>query len=368
MDFLTITCHSAYNYGAVLQTYGLYKYLKDCGFDGKIIDYQPNYFNKPKTNNLLKKMIRPIIRYPDFKKGKKVFGKFIDNNLILTPRMKNTDDLKNKLENARVYITGSDQVWNCSKGEVGNDDAFFLGFVNKDNDCKKVSYAASIAMNELPDNQKDRYKKLLSDFDNISVREKTGVNIINNLGITNVEQVLDPVYLLETKDWIELINHSKLIEKLKKEKYILVYGFLQQKNVYDYAEKLAKRNKCKVYNVNTLIEDYKLKTDKYFWNVTPEDFLALIYYADSVVTNSFHGLSFSIIFKKSFHLFGKNGNSSSRMFDMVDSIGLSNRIVRNDELLPNNFSYDNAEKELKSKISNSKEFLKQAFNKSEETK
>lgn len=365
MDFLTITCHSAYNYGAVLQTYGLYKYLNECGLNGKIIDYQPNYFNKPKTNNIIKKMIRPIIRYPDFKKGKKVFGKFIKNNMNLTPRMKSMDDLKTKLEFAKVYITGSDQVWNCSKGEVGNDNAFFLDFVDKDKECKKISYAASIAMNELPNNQKDRYKKLLKDFDNISVREKTGVNIIKNLGISNVVQVLDPVYLLETEEWIKLIKHSKLIEKLKKEKYILVYGFLQQKNVYTYADKLAKRNKCKIYNVNTLIEDFKLKTDKYFWNVTPEDFLALIYYANAVVTNSFHGLSFSIIFKKSFHLFGKNGNSSSRMFDMVDSIGLSNRIVRNDELLSDDFDYDNAEEELKIKIENSKEFLKQIFNKSE---
>lgn len=366
MDFLTITCHSAYNYGAVLQTYGLYKYLKDCGLEGKIINYQPSYFNKPKTKNIFKKIIRPVIRFPDFRKGKKVFGKFIEDNVYLTPIMRNMKDLENKLEPAKVYITGSDQVWNCSEGEVGRDDAFFLSFVSKKICSKKVSYAASIALNKLPDEQKDRYKKLLDDFDYISVREETGVNIIKELGINNVVQVLDPVYLLNQKDWIDLLNHSKLVNKLKQEKYILVYGFLQQENVYEYAHRLAKKNKCKIYNVNTLIEDFKLKTDKYFWNVTPEDFLALIYYADSVVTNSFHGLSFSIIFKKNFHLFGKNGNSSSRMFDMVSSIGLANRIVKDDKLLDGDINYANVDEILKIKIKKSKNFLEQVFNKSEE--
>ena len=361
MDFLTITCHSAFNYGAVLQTYGLYTYLFNCGLKGKVIDYQPKYFNKPKTTNIFKLMIRPIIRYPDFKKGKKVFGGFISNNIPLTDKMKSIEELKNNLEEAKVYITGSDQVWNCSAGEVGNDDAFFLSFVNKKENVKKISYAASIALNELPNNQVQRYKKLLSDFDNISIREKTGVKIVEDLGIDNVVQVLDPVYLLAKEDWIKLIEKSELVSKLKNENYILVYGFLQQKNVYDYAKRLAKEKNYKVFNINTLIEDFKLKTDKYFWNVKPEDFLALIYYAKDVVTNSFHGLSFSLILNKRFHLFGKNGNSSSRMFDMVDSVGLSNRIVTEDKLIEGEINYYEVNEILKEKILQSKKYLENVF-------
>ena len=359
-DFLTITCHSALNYGAVLQTYALYTYLTNCGLNGKVIDYQPNYFNKVETENILKRIIRPIVRRPDFIKGKKVFGKFLSENIILTNRVSNITDLNTNLEKAKVFITGSDQVWNCSKGGVGNDDAFFLSFV-KEKNALKISYAASIAMNELSESQKNRFKKLLADFDYISVREKTGVNLLNNIGIKNIYQVLDPVYLLTAEDWIKLINKSNLVQKLKKEKYILVYGFLQQKNVYEYAEKLAKAKNFKIYNVNTAIEDFFLKTDKYFWNVRPEDFLALIYYSQEVVTNSFHGLSFSLIFNKIFHLFGKNGNSSSRMFDMVDSVGLNNRIVKNNTLLDDSIDYNIVNEILEEKIDYSKEYLKKVF-------
>ena len=366
MDFLTITCHSAFNYGAILQTYALYKYLTNCGLTGKVIDYQPKYFNKAKTNNILKKIVRPILRYPDLKKGKKVFGNFLKENVCLTTKMKDRTDLLEHLEKSKVYITGSDQVWNCSDGGVGNDDSFFLDFVS-DKESKKVSYAASIAMSKLNSEQEERFKKLLDDFTYISVREKTAVDLLRNLGIDNVEQVVDPVYLLNENDWKELVKKSKLKKKLENERYILVYGFLQQKNVYEYARKLGKNMSLKIFNVNTMIEDYLLKTDKYFWNVAPEDFLALIYYSTEVVTNSFHGLSFSIIFQKNFHLFGKNGNSNSRMFDMARLVGLENRIIKNsNEILTNEIDYSSVKKILEKSISSSKEYINKIFKKNED--
>lgn len=362
-DFLTITCHNAYNYGAVLQTYALYTYLTELGYKGKVINYKNKNFYKAKTNNIIKKVIRPFVRMPDFVKGNKVFGKFLKDYIVLTDKMSNEKELKEKLPKSRVYITGSDQVWNCSPGEVGNDDNYFLSFVDGNN-AKKISYAASIAMESLNEQQEKRMKKLLSDFSEISVREQTAVNILNKMGYSNVNQVIDPVYLLSIDLWKKLLKKSTLIEKLKEEKYILVYGFLRQKNVYDYAKRLAKNKHCKIYNVNTLIEDFTLNTDKYFWNVSPEDFLALIYYAEDIVTNSFHGVSFSIIFNKNFHLFGKKGNSSSRMFDLVKMLGLEKRIVSEKEgLLLTETDYNEAKQKLVIKINESKEYLKNIFQK-----
>lgn len=155
---------------------------------------------------------------------------------------------------------------------------------------------------------------------------------------------------------------SKLVEKLKNEKYILVYGFLQQKNVYEYARKLGNKKNLKIFNVNTLIEDYFLDTDKYFWNVTPEDFLALIYYSQEVVTNSFHGLSFSLIFEKDFHLFGKKGNSSSRMFDMVKLINLEDRILKDSNtILDSKINYNEVKLELNKKIDESERYIEKFF-------
>lgn len=363
-DFLTITCHNAYNYGAVLQTYGLYKYLTDnLGLSGKVIDYRPKNQHKTSSNKILIKMIRPILRFPDFHKGEKIFNNFLKNNIRLTDTVSNSEEINTKIEKVKVYITGSDQVWNCSTKGVGNDDNFFLAFADGEK-VKKVSYAASIAMDELNYEQKNRFRKLLSDFTYISVREKTAVDLLKNIEIDNVEQVLDPVYLLNENDWKELVKKSKLKKKLENEKYILVYGFLQQKNVYEYAKKLGNIKNFKIFNVNTMIEDYFLKTDKYFWNVTPEDFLALIYYSEEVVTNSFHGLSFSLIFKKDFHLFGKNGSSSSRMFDMANLVGLENRIIRDDnDILLDKINYSTVDKILEKNISLSKEYLSKVFKK-----
>ena len=360
-DFFTITCHDAYNYGAVLQTYALYKYFTNLGLTGKVIDYRPLNSHKTSSKNILVILARPILRFPDFYKGRRVFRGFLNNNIELTERVKNEKEINEKLDKAKVYVTGSDQVWNCTPKGVGNDNNFFLAFVDGKK-AKKVSYAASIAMNELNEDQKERFKKLLSDYSYISVREKVAVKLLKNIGINNVERVLDPVYLLNKEEWKKLVDKSKLVEKLKNEKYILVYGFLQQKNVYEYARKLGNKKNLKIFNVNTLIEDYFLDTDKYFWNVTPEDFLALIYYSQEVVTNSFHGLSFSLIFEKDFHLFGKKGNSSSRMFDMVKLINLEDRILKDSNtILDSKINYNEVKLELNKKIDESERYIEKFF-------
>lgn len=357
-DFLTLTSHSAFNYGAVLQTYALYTYLTNLGYNGKIIDYHAEYFNRGKTNNKFKKIIRKIIRIPDNLKGRDTFGGFIKNNINLTERVENIEDLKSKLPKSKLYIVGSDQVWNCGKNECGNDDAFFLTFTNG----KKISYAASIAMDQIDNKNAKRFQENLKDFFAISVRETTAVKLLGQIGIKDVKQCIDPVFLLEEEQWLNLIKKSRLARKLKNEKYILVYGFLRQKNIYDYAHKLASKKGCKVYTVNTLLEDYFIKKDKYFWNVSPEDFLALIYYANEIVTNSFHGVSFSIIFEKSFHLFDKKGNSNSRMNDLINMIELKNRkVIDEDKLITEKIDFFNTKKILNTFIQNSKDFLNRAL-------
>ena len=88
-----------------------------------------------------------------------------------------------------VYICGSDQIWNCKNKLNGKDDAFFLSFAPAK--ARKVAYAASIAMPEIPNNQKARYRRLISDFDAVSVREPSSVPMLEDLGIDNVQSVID---------------------------------------------------------------------------------------------------------------------------------------------------------------------------------
>lgn len=326
-----ITCQYAYNYGAVLQAYGLSQYLKNCGNEVNIINYQPEYARKVKSKKIINKIIRPMIRKIDYIKGKKVFGKFLDENVILTRKYSNIKELKDNVPEADAYICGSDQIWNCDLPN-GNDDSFFLTFVPENK--IKMSYAASIAMNQLNDEQKGRFKDLLKSFDYISVREKTAKNILDAIDVRDVKKVLDPVFLLEKQQWIDMANK---VSK-ENEKYILLYCFNRQENVYEYAKKMANKKGYKIYSINTYIEDYLKKVDKYFYNVSPEKFLNLILNAEEVVTNSFHGLAFSTIFNKNVHVFQKNGGANSRMLDFLKEIGLDNRMT-NGELISSNIDY-----------------------------
>lgn len=357
MKINIITCHRAFNYGAVLQTYALQKYLKDNNYDVQVIDYVPKYIEKRKSQNknIILRIVRPLLRFYDFKKSNKVFTKFLIDNIDLTTKYATYEQLEKNTPEAEVYIAGSDQIWNCDL-ENGKDDAYFLKFVKDDK--KKISYAASIAMDEIPEKEKDRFKKLLKRFNFISVREQTGVKLLNEINIKNVEKVLDPVYLLEKKQWDELAKRSKL--DLEKEKYVLAYGFKRQKDLFSYARELADKKGYKLYSINTNFEDFLLNVDKYYYNATPYDFINLIKNAQDVVTNSFHGLSFSIIYNKKVHQFRKNSKDNSRMLDLLDEVKLSNRLVKG-AILEDEINYEDTNKKIKEERKKSIDFLKKSL-------
>lgn len=349
----TITCHRPLNYGAVLQAYALNKKLTSLGVDAKVIDYCPSYYQK--SNKILPiRILRHLLRFPDWTLGKKRFGKFIVDNLPMSPQVyRNIDDLNKNIPIADVYFAGSDQIWNCQELQNGKDDAFFLTFTPKKS--KKIAYAASLAMPNIPANEVKRYKRLIEDFDAVSIREKDGLMLIKNLGIEKAINVLDPVYLLKKNEWDIIAEQSTTILK---EKYILVYAFHRQKNVFKYARNLAQKLGVKVYTINTNIEDYFLDTDKYFWNSSPNTFVKLIKNAESIVTNSFHGLSFSIIYNKPFHLFTRKSSSNSRMLNLLNDLNLSDRIVGSDKILDDDLDYTITNKIIDERRNYSIEFIK----------
>lgn len=342
-----ITCSYAYNYGAVLQTYALSQYLTEQNCEVKVINYQPNYARA--TNNKNTNFFKKIIRKPDYIKGKKVFTQFLKNNVRLTEiEYKNNVQLKDNPPIADVYIAGSDQIWNCDLPN-GYDNAFFLDFVPQNK--KKISYAASIAMDKISNEQKKRFKEMLRDFDKISVRENTAVEILKDANIHNVYKVLDPVFLISLNQWKELSKK----EQKEKDRYILIYGFNRQKNVFEYAKQKAKEMKCKIFSVNTHIEDFFInRTNKYFWNVTPEKFINLIENAEMIITNSFHGLAFSILFKKNVKIFLKKGGANSRMLDLLKELSMEDLIYDNNYQI----NYESVENKLIELRRNSYDFFK----------
>ena len=217
MKIYIVTCNNAYNYGAVLQAYALQTYIEKYGHDVKIIDFYPKNLRKISEKyrkNVIFKIIRAILYYPDYKKSAKVFGDFARSFLNLTSPCHNIVDINN-LPLADLYIAGSDQIWNPVIGNAF-EDAYFLNLNKKIN---KISYAASIGLKELDNEYISYLKSRLKDFDAISVREEVTNIILNDIGINSVN-VIDPVYLLSSKEWI------KNLRLKKKNPVVATAGFL----------------------------------------------------------------------------------------------------------------------------------------------
>jgi len=328
----TITCHGVYNFGASLQEFALMQYLHDLGHNVEIIDYQPDYitFNLWAIGDKWNKNILLRILYYAYvvpkrlmlKKRRVKFDAFTKNNLTLTSKLyTSNEELKTDPPKADLYFAGSDQIWNPLLPN-GKDKSFFLDFVGSA--AVKASYAASFSVSELPLDLVDHYKTLLNKLDFISVREKTGLELLEKMDIKKGELVLDPVFLLPISKWMEL-STDKLDEK-----YIFIYDQENSPLIRNAAKKMAKAYNLKIYAIESLYPMHF--ADKRIKDADPIDFLNLIRNAEISLTNSFHCIAFNIIFKKKFFLFKRTHlKVNSRMVDMLNYLELSHLIVEQNE-------------------------------------
>lgn len=354
MNGKIITCHYAYNYGAVLQTYALCTYLNVQGLYVEVINYRPYYYRgSTKSTNKLKLIMRKIIRIPDNIKSEKVFYGFLKEHVPMTIEYKNYDSLKNANMTADLFVAGSDQIWNFSLPN-GTDPAFYFDFI-KDSG-KKVSYAASLSSEKLNEDQKIFLNEHLRKFDCISVREDTGRKLLQSCGIKDVDVVMDPIYLLDSQKWDDM---AKCPSYKPTKKYILVYAFNRQKHIFQAAKSLAKKMGYKVYSINTFWEDLLQGVDHYYWNCKPKEFLYLIKNAECIVTNSFHGLSFSLLFNKSVVLFEKDDIGNSRMLDLLNRLEIKEHVLANkgDEISIKLLPYEKINSKLDKFRESSKQYL-----------
>ena len=247
MKVKTITCHDVYNLGASLQAYALAEYLSEIGQEVEIIDYKPLYlqhYNLKKVNNpaydkpVLKELYL-LLKLPERLKGrrskrKKEFDKFRETFLPITNQTYCTnEELKRDVPEADIYFAGSDQIWN-TLFKNGKDPAFYLDFAPSES--IRASYAASFATEDIVEEEKVNVKKRLEKMDYISVREKSGIEIINQLGIKGAVQVLDPVFLLKQAKWIEIEKKGDF-----REPYLLVYDFEGNEKNTGLCDKKGKR-------------------------------------------------------------------------------------------------------------------------------
>lgn len=356
----TITCHNVYNHGASLQTYALQRFLCNMGHDAAIIDYRPDYlrghfnlwFVSDKYNRIPLCWLYLLAKFPQrllSKRRQRAFDKFTQRYLRLTPvTYYSYNELLANPPQADAYIAGSDQIWNLEFPN-GHDKAFFLAFVPSAK--KRISYAPSFAHARIPAIFHDFVKRHLANFDALSVREETGVRILDELGYKGC-QVCDPVFLLDKKEWDEVA-----LADFSKERYILVYDFEQSATVKEIVVRLSRLFGCEIYSVSP----YSLRyADKNFINIGPDTFVSLIRDAQCVVSNSFHGSAFSLLFEKDFFIVRRNDGLNDRMEDFLSHYGLSDRLTDSgatDETLLSNIDYLRVNKILKQDISFSKKYL-----------
>ncbi len=330
----TLTWFSG-NYGSTMQAFALQKTVMELGYGNRIINYVPNkreklaFFCKSSARFVTlkakienKKIESKFLNRDEIDLKNRKFEEFYENSFFLTEMIPVQNQMKSLNNKYRIFLCGSDQIWNPNYFKKCN----FLDFVSESN--KKIAYAPSIGTTQLTENEKRKMKSYLDRFDKISVREESSKRLIESVVDKPVQVVCDPVFLLSREKWIE-----KMQLKEPEEKYILCYFLCDNPEYQKMTEKLQESLKIKVKIIPTNTFGYALgfETQK---TVGPKDWLSLLYGAEFVLTDSFHATAFSIIFNKSFYVLKRFSDTSpksqnSRIYHLLNMTGLEDRIWQN---------------------------------------
>lgn len=316
-----LTFHCAHNYGAVLQCYALQETLKGMGHEVEVIDYRPEFLLSPyevwnirrygSDNSFLKRLMLECLTLSRWIVRHKAFDLFIQTRLCLTKE-------KTIPSSFDAYIIGSDQVWN-PRITKGFHLPYFGYFEFQKGSKKYIAYAASMEASSLSQEAKDFYAKALDNFDAISVREKSLADLLQPLTPKKVETVLDPTLLANTGIWESIVKRPLLNGK-----YVLVYQVGRDKNTQRIAHHIANQIEAKVIEITSLV-NWRYKKNVYQC-CSLEEFLGWIKYACCVVTTSFHGTAFSVIFKRPFYCL-KLGRGDTRVASLLQELGLADRMI-----------------------------------------
>lgn len=334
-----ITMHCPLNFGAVLQTYAFKTFLSNQGVDTNVIDYNPNYIvydqslmyvgDKQFRRNILTRWLYRVLKYSAKHSRIKKFASFKRNELNLTSRFDTYDDIKAANLEADYFFCGSDQIWNTVSG-AHKDPAYFLQFVADKN--KRNSYAASGNLPLDNDEVKNVTIPMINELNHISMREDVTIASIQPYVNKKITHVCDPVFLLDSAAWRDL--YKKGSSFVKQEKYVLVYPMGNGvETVIQKGYELAKQLNLPLYCISA--SQRKDKRVSKTFNVDPYTFLSLIDNADYIITNSFHGTSFSIIFEKKFWTCMAVG-SNQRITSILSKAKLVGRQIRSDSQIDPN--------------------------------
>lgn len=331
-----LTFHKSINYGSVLQSWALSRVISK-RFVVEIIDYEPQnyeflYANYRQWNswNNIKYNLKRMPLSSALNNQQQLFKKFRDKQLPLSRKKYNYNNGCDIKEEYKGIVVGSDQVWNIRAKDC--DPIFFLPF---NYSGKKVSYACSI--NDTDYTEKNLPSNLASeicDFDFISIREESGKNKLEQFIAKQkkVYTLLDPTLLCNSSEYDSLLN-----DRIVDGKYIFLYNVWTSEAGIQAAKFLSEKMNMPVYTIMTasnvkeinLLKKSGILVDTV--RTSPSDFLNFFKYASYIVTESFHGTAFSLIFEKPF-VCVSNRTNDERLNNILTLVGLKDRYMKLGEL------------------------------------
>ena len=367
------TLHSAINYGVYLQAFAMQKKIEDFGYDAEIIHYVKR--TERKTSSGLKSKIKRAVLHPiqtkkiidskvmksgkNFKRRSFAFSKFASENFNLTRLCNDLSDAEEIGKKYDACVCGSDQIWNPVHTDC--NPYYFLQFIPAE---KRIAYAPSIACEDIPEKYMEDFKKYISSFASVSVRESSGAELVEKITGKKCENTVDPTLLFDKNFW----NEFAFAERLVEEPYVFCYflgGAEIHKKAIERIEKvLGKKIVFSPFNttINNLNTGEKIHADI-------KEFLTLVRDADFVITDSFHGMAFSVNFRKSFAVVKRSDTDKgkhTRVNDFLAKIGLEDRVITDENSDDFNFSevnYEKSEKLLEDWIEESSDYFEKALKK-----
>lgn len=320
-----------------MQAYALKKTVEKLGTECSIINYQrENWIAdsaavfKRKFGKLLGEIIikiyclqkkKALMKHQDFQ------NTYLDGGVLVR-----RGDLQQLLSQHDIFITGSDQVWNQNNAKV--DGTYFLDFV--DDEARKISYAASFGVDKLTQEQIKNAKHWLSSFNtaNISVREQQGAELVSNLIGYRPVVTVDPALLLTQDEWV------KIAKPPREYGYIFLYERVDSPTLCEFTKQLSKETRKPIMQCG----GYPWRTvGKRLRGLRPDEWLGYIQNADYVVTNSFHGIAFALIYRKPFFVElrkGKHANTNSRLTNILNQLHLNDRVISDEIDIYKRIDYD----------------------------
>ena len=364
MKLAIITWCNYHNFGTYLQAYALQTFLRKNNYDVKILDDYTYSVKQPIfiiTKILVKKFVKQLFFHSYLKDDKldhssgKLFEQFKTKFLQVDSNIEQLGKLDERYD---AYVCGSDQIWNPGGFVRKDNDFYFASFGNN----PKIAYAPSIGVKEIPSQYKEHFSKLIFDFAFLSTREQNAAEVLNDLCGKTVETVVDPTLLLSREEWFHLVEPCE-----KTQPYIFVYLLSYNQVyidcVYEYS---AKHNlnvrMVKPCGVKIPIEGIE--------SAGPLEFLQLIADASVVMTDSFHAVLFSIIYRKHFIVFKRfkdtnKASQNSRIENLLSMIKRPDCFIGEDKLHQvdevESLEFDDIDKELSPFIDKSKAYLLNAL-------